>query len=105
MTETTKQLCWIRNIYEELRFKLGPLPLCVDNQGAIFLASNPAQEGRTKHVWMTEHFIGEAVEFGEIQLYYVPTDQQFTDIFTKNLGKQKFKHGRKALRLTRFQTS
>jgi hypothetical protein len=100
MTETAKQLRWIRNIYEELRFKLGPLPLCVDNQGAIFLASNPAQEGRTKHVRMTEHFIREAVEFGEIQLYYVPTDQQFTDIFTKNLGKQKFEDGRKALRLT-----
>jgi hypothetical protein len=49
---------------------------------------------------MTEHFIREAVEFGEIQLYYVPTDQQFTDIFTKNLGKQKFEDGRKALRLT-----
>jgi hypothetical protein len=105
MTQTSKQLRWIRNIYEELRFKLGPLPLCVDNQGAIFLASNPAQEGRTKHVRMTEHFIREAVEFGEIQLYYVPTDQQFADIFTKNLGKQKFKDGRKALRLTRFQSS
>jgi hypothetical protein len=105
MTETAKQLRWIRNIYEELRFKLGPLPLCADNQGAIFLASNPTQEGRTKHVRMTEHFIREAVEFGEIQLYYVPTDQQFTDIFTKNLGKQKFEDGRKALRLTRFQTS
>jgi hypothetical protein len=104
MTETAKQLRWICNIYEELRFKLGPLPLCVDNQGAIFLASNPAQEGRTKHVQMTEHFIREAVEFGEIQLYYVPTDQQFADIFTKNLGKQKFKDGRKALRLRQFQS-
>jgi hypothetical protein len=105
MTETAKQLRWIHNIYEELCFKLGPLPLCVDNQGAIFLASNPAQEGRTKHVRITEHFIREAVEFGEIQLYYVPTDQQFADIFTKNLDKQKFEDGRKALRLTQFQTS
>jgi hypothetical protein len=100
MTETAKQLHWIHNIYEELHFKLGPLPLCIDNQGAIFLASNPAQEGRTKHVRMTEYFIREAVEFGEIQLYYVPTDQQFADIFTKNLGKHKFEDGRKALRLT-----
>ena len=72
MTETAKQLRWIRNLYEELGFKLGPLPLCIDNQGAIFLASNPAQEGHMKHVWMTEHFIQESVEFGEIKLYYVP---------------------------------
>ena len=70
MTETAKQLRWIRKLYEELGFKR-PLPLCVDNQGAIFLASNPAQEGRTKHIQMTEHFIRESVEFGEIKLYYV----------------------------------
>ena len=105
MTETAKQLRWIRNLYEELGFKLGPLPLCVDNQGAIFLASNPAQEGHMKHVQMTEHFIRELVEFGEIKLYYVPTDQQFADIFTKNLGKQKFEDGRKALRLLRYKSS
>ena len=103
MTKTVKQLCWIHNLYEELGFKLGPLLLCADNQGTIFLASNPAQEGRTKHIQMTEHFIQESVEFGEIKLYYVPTDQQFTDIFTKNLGKQKFEDGRKALQLICFK--
>jgi len=44
MTEVAKQLRWICNVYEELQFKIGPLPLCVNNQGAIFLTSNPAQE-------------------------------------------------------------
>ena len=57
ITETAKQLHWICNLYEELGFKLGPLPLCIDNQGTIFLASNPAQEGHMKHVQMMEHFI------------------------------------------------
>jgi len=102
MTEVAKQLRWICNVYEELRFKIGPLPLCVDNQGAMFLTSNPAQEGWMKHVHMTDHYICESVEFGEIKLYYVPTDQQFADIFTKNLGKQKFEDGRRSLQLTVF---
>ena len=74
MTETAHQIQWIWNLYEEIGFILGLLPLCVDNQGAIFLASNPAQEGRTKHVRMPEHYIHEVVESGEIQLFYVPTD-------------------------------
>ena len=99
MTEMVKQLRWTHNIYEELGFKLSPLPLCVDNQGAMFLASNPAQERRRKNIHIPEHYIYEAVELGEIKLYYVPTDLQFADIFTKNLGKQKFQEGRKALRL------
>ena len=47
MTETAHQIQWIRNLYEEIGFILGPLPLYVDNQGTIFLASNPAQEGHT----------------------------------------------------------
>ena len=102
MTEIAKQLRWIRNVYEELGFKLGPLPLCIDNQGTMFLASNPAQEGQTKHIRIPEHYIREVVELEEIKLYYVPTNLQFADIFTKNLGKQKFQEGRNALRLSRF---
>ena len=103
MIEIAKQLRWIHNVYKELGFKLGPLSLCVDNQGAIFLASNPAQEGQTKHIRIPEHYIHEAVELEEIKLYYIPTNLQFADIFTKNLGKKKFQEGRKALRLSRFK--
>ena len=103
MTKVAKQLCWICNIYKELWFKIGQLSLCVDNQGAIFLASNPAQEGWTKHVHMTNHYIHESVEFGEIKLYYMPTHQQFTDIFTKNLDKQKFENEKKSFQLSPFR--
>ena len=51
---------------------------------------------------MPEHYIREAVESGEIQLFYVPTDQQFADIVMKNLGKTKFQDGRNALCLQRY---
>ena len=43
---------------------------------------------------MPEHYIHEVIESGKIQLFYVPTDQPFADIFTKNLGKTKFQDGR-----------
>ena len=102
MMETACQIQWIWNLYEEIGFILGLLPLCIDNQGAIFLASNPAQEKHTKHVRMPEHYIHEAVESGEIQLFYVSTDQQFADIFMKNLDKTKFQDGRNALHLQRY---
>ena len=52
--------------------------------------SNPAQEEHTKHIQMLEQYICEVVESGEIQLFYVPTNQQFANIFMKNLGKIKF---------------
>ena len=45
MTKVAKQILWIQNLLSELKFKLPTVPLYVNNQGAIFLASNPAQEG------------------------------------------------------------
>ena len=102
MTECAKQIQWIQNLFGELHIPLGCIPMCVDNQGAMFLASNPAQEGRTKHVRLPQHYIREAVENGEVELFYISTNIQFTDIFTKNLGKIKFQEGRKMLTLTPF---
>ena len=51
MTEAFKQISWIQNLLSEMRFKIKSILLLVDNQGAMFLASNPAQEGHTKHMY------------------------------------------------------
>jgi hypothetical protein len=90
MTKVAKQLSWIRNLLSELNFKLPAVPLLVDNQGAMFLASNPAQEGHTKHIEIPEHYIRECVHDGKIKLYHIPTDKQVADTFTKNLTWQRF---------------
>ena len=41
LSDTSRQLVWIRTLFKELDINLGPIPLCGDNQGSIFLASNP----------------------------------------------------------------
>ena len=78
--------------------------MCVDHQGVMFLTSNQTQECCTKHVHIPQHYIYEAVEHGEVELFYVTTNTQFADIFTKNLGKIKFQEGRKMLILILFAT-
>ena len=60
------------------------------------------RKDKQKHIRIPEHYIREVVELEEIKLYYIPTNLQFADIFTKNLGKQKFQEGRNALQLSRF---
>ena len=104
MTEYAKQIQWIQNLFREIHIPLGCIPICVDNQGVMFLTSNPAQEGCTKYVHIPQHYICEAVEYGEVELFYVTTNTQFADIFTKNLGKIKFQEGRKILTLISFPT-
>nr|GEY08632.1 hypothetical protein [Tanacetum cinerariifolium] len=62
--------------------------------GAQFLAisCNPIQHSRTKHIAVCYHFIKEHVEKGTIQLYFVKTDYQLADIFTKALPADSFNY-------------
>jgi len=61
-----------------------------DNQGVLKLAKNPMFDEQTKHIELHCHYIRQLVEDGSIQLLYVPTSEQPTDIFTKPLGPDKF---------------
>ncbi|GKC73955.1 retrovirus-related pol polyprotein from transposon TNT 1-94 [Tanacetum coccineum] len=53
---------------------------------AIALCCNNVQHSRSKHIDIRYHFIKEQVENGVVELYFVRTEYQLTDIFTKALG-------------------
>nr|GEV01094.1 copia protein [Tanacetum cinerariifolium] len=44
---------------------------------------------RSKHIDIIYHFINEQVEKGVIELYFVNTEYQLADIFTKALGRER----------------
>nr|GFB59782.1 retrotransposon protein, putative, unclassified [Tanacetum cinerariifolium]GFB59814.1 retrotransposon protein, putative, unclassified [Tanacetum cinerariifolium] len=52
---------------------------------SIAISCNPVQHSRTKHIAVRYHFSKEHVEKGTIELYFVKTDYQLADIFTKAL--------------------
>jgi hypothetical protein len=85
-----KQLCWIINLNCEIGYPLHYILLSVDNQGAIFLASNPAQERQTKHVDIAYHHIRECMEEGKVKPEYIPGVENPTDLLTKNLDQHKY---------------
>nr|GEX89032.1 integrase, catalytic region, zinc finger, CCHC-type, peptidase aspartic, catalytic [Tanacetum cinerariifolium] len=60
---------------------------------------------RSKHIDIRHHFIREQVERGVVELYFVSTDYQLVDIFTKALPRQQFEFilprlGMKSMSLT-----
>ncbi|GJX67224.1 hypothetical protein Tco_0302951 [Tanacetum coccineum] len=59
---------------------------------AIAISCNPVQHSRTKHIDIRYHFIKEHVEKGTVELYFVGTEYQLADIFTKALPKERFKY-------------
>lgn len=97
LSDSCRQLMWIRSLFSEIGFNIATLPLCGDNQGSIFLGSNPVQERRTKHIDIRYHYIRERIESNEVDLYYIPTNDNVADLLTKNLALVKFKKFRDQL--------
>ncbi|GKA22988.1 hypothetical protein Tco_0708950, partial [Tanacetum coccineum] len=71
-------------------FKFNKIPLYCDNKSAIALCCNNVQHSRAKHINIHYHFIKEQVENGIVELYFVRTEYQLADIFTKPLPRERF---------------
>nr|GEW02428.1 hypothetical protein [Tanacetum cinerariifolium] len=50
------------------------------------------QHSRTKHIDVRYHFIKEKVEKGIVELFFVGTEYQLADLFTKALPVERFKY-------------
>ncbi|GJR61263.1 hypothetical protein Tco_1503425 [Tanacetum coccineum] len=61
-----------------------------DNKSAIALCCNNVQHSRAKHIDVRYHFIKEQMENGIVELYFVRTEYQLADIFTKPLPRERF---------------
>ncbi|GJQ91945.1 retrovirus-related pol polyprotein from transposon TNT 1-94, partial [Tanacetum coccineum] len=65
-------------------------PVQSNNKRAITLCCNNVQHSRSKHIDVRYHFIKEQVENGVVELYFVRTEYQLADIFTKALPRERF---------------
>ena len=78
---------------------LEPFLVYGDNQGSIFIGSNPVQEICTKHIDLKYHYVCECIAKGKIEVFFVPSEDNTADILTKNLGRIKFEKFRAELGL------
>ena len=70
---------------------LQPVTLHCDNQFAISIAKNPVFHECTKQIEIDCHFTKEKVLVGLIQLFYLPSQEQLDDVFTKILPSPPFR--------------
>ncbi|GJT51957.1 putative ribonuclease H-like domain-containing protein [Tanacetum coccineum] len=83
------QILWMRSQLTDYGFGFNKIPMYCDNKSAIALCCNNVQHSRSKHIDIRFHFIKEHVENGVIELYFVNTEYQLADIFTKALGRER----------------
>ncbi|GJZ85973.1 hypothetical protein Tco_0657583 [Tanacetum coccineum] len=99
--EETFRVPFQRNPYiRVLWYPIGFCPFCTNRADLVIDALGimlgchitpgiRATSGESKHIDIRFHFIKEHVENGVIELYFVNTEYQLADIFTKALGRER----------------
>ncbi|GJW11860.1 hypothetical protein Tco_1577687 [Tanacetum coccineum] len=80
----------MRSQLSDYGFAYNHIPLYCDSKSAIALCCNSVQHSRSKHIDIRHHFIREQVEKGVVELYFMRTEYQLADIFTKALPRERF---------------
>ncbi|GJZ46767.1 retrovirus-related pol polyprotein from transposon TNT 1-94 [Tanacetum coccineum] len=89
MSGCCAQILWMRSHLTNYGLGFNKIPMYCDNKSAIALCCNNVQHSRSKHIDIRFHFIKEHVENGVIELYFVNTEYQLADIFTKALARER----------------
>ena len=84
------QILWMKHQLQDYGLSYTKVPIYCDNQSAIAMTGNPVQHSLTKHISIRYHFIREHVQQKDIEMHFIPTEQQLADIFTKPLPEAVF---------------
>nr|GFA49656.1 retrovirus-related Pol polyprotein from transposon TNT 1-94 [Tanacetum cinerariifolium] len=85
------QILWMRSQLSDYGLGFNKIPMYHENKSAIALCYNNVQHSPSKHIDIRYHFIKEQVENWVIELYFVNTEYQLADLFTKALGRERIK--------------
>ncbi|GJV50219.1 hypothetical protein Tco_1440431 [Tanacetum coccineum] len=89
MSGCCAQILWMRSQLTDYGLGFNKILMYCDNKSAIALCCNNVQHSRSKHIDIRFHFIKEQVENGVVELYFVNTEYQLADIFTKALCRER----------------
>jgi hypothetical protein len=86
VTNCIQDMLYIRNVLESMGLKVKvPMKVDLDNKGAKDIINNWSVGGRTRHVGVRFNFLRELKESGVIEIHWISTHDNCSDILTKNL--------------------
>ena len=85
LSEAVKEVIFLMQLCNSMKIKIQlPVEVRVDNVGAIFMSKNVTTTSRTKHVDIRSKYVREYVEDGIIKIVFVKSEDNESDIMTKN---------------------
>ena len=91
LSEAVKEIIFVLQLLEAMKIKVElPVIVRVDNIGAIFMGTNVTTTSRTKHVDIRTKYVREYQENGVVKIIFVKSEDNTSDIMTKNIQGNLF---------------
>ena len=99
LSEGVKEVRFLQQLCESMMIQVvKPVTVRIDNIAAISMSKNVTTTSRTRHVDVRTKYVREYVEDGVIKIIFVRTENNDSDILTKNLSSELHgKHSRKLI--------
>ena len=91
LSECAQEMKFEWMLLNELLDQATPATIHEDNTGAIFLAKNQQVGPRTKHIDVRHHHIRQQLADRTLNLRFIKSEDNISDIMTKNCPEQTFK--------------
>ncbi|GKA25222.1 retrovirus-related pol polyprotein from transposon TNT 1-94 [Tanacetum coccineum] len=89
MSGCCAQILWMRSQLTDYGLGFNKITMYCNNKSVVALCCNNVQHSHSKYIDIRFHFIKEQVENGVVELYFVNTEYQLADIFTKALCRER----------------
>ena len=93
LASASAEITWLHSLFKELKIECISVPtIWCDNISATELAKNPVYHSRTKHIELDMHFIRDKVLVRELEINYIPSEEQIADILTSHIHSIQLSH-------------
>ena len=98
VSEVVKEIKVLYQMLRSMEIKVPhPIKVQVDNVGAIWLENNSSVSERTKHVDLRAHFARDMIKDQVIEINFVKSAENDSDIMTKNQQGQHYMYAKSKL--------
>lgn len=90
LSETSKTAIWITNMFMEIFSIKMKINIGCDNNSTIMCVKQPSHHSRVKHIRIRLHFLQNEFKKKSFDIVRVTSQENPADLFTKELGKNRF---------------